>query len=148
VVDALLSASRVFVGLAARSLGDAGEEVTLAQYRTLVVLASLGPQTVASLADALAVTPPTATRMCDRLVAKGLVRRRHERTDRRVVRITLAPAGRRLVDEVTVRRRAELASLLAGMPGSTMTALVDALGSFSAAAGAVPDQDWSAGWEL
>ena len=50
LVDAVLSASRVFVAIAARSLADAAEEVTLAQYRTLVVLASRGPQTLAGLA--------------------------------------------------------------------------------------------------
>lgn len=40
MVDAVLSASRVLVAIAARSLADAGEEVTLTQYRSLVVLAS------------------------------------------------------------------------------------------------------------
>ena len=54
---------RVLVGLAARSLAEVAEEVTLAQYRALIVLASNGPQRVASLAEALGVTPPTATRM-------------------------------------------------------------------------------------
>ena len=75
VVDAVLTASRVLVAVAARSLADVAEEVTLTQYRTLVVLASRGPQSLAALADAVAVTPSTATRMCDRLVRKGLVAR-------------------------------------------------------------------------
>ena len=46
--------SRVLVAIAARSLADAGEEVTLTQYRSLVVLASRGPQGVAALAEAVA----------------------------------------------------------------------------------------------
>ncbi|HEY2215680.1 MAG TPA: hypothetical protein VGH31_11530, partial [Acidimicrobiales bacterium] len=54
MVDAVLSASRVLVAIAARSLADAGEEVTLTQYRSLVVLASRGPQGVAELAEAVA----------------------------------------------------------------------------------------------
>ena len=57
MVDAVLSASRVLVAIAARSLADAGEEVTLPQYRSLVVLASRGPQSMAALAEAVAVTP-------------------------------------------------------------------------------------------
>ena len=40
VVDAVLTASRVLVAVAARSLAEAAEEVTLTQYRSLVVLAS------------------------------------------------------------------------------------------------------------
>ena len=71
IVDAVLSASRVLVAVAARSLADAGEDVALTQYRSLVVLASRGPQTVAELADLVGVTPPTASRLCDRLVKKG-----------------------------------------------------------------------------
>ena len=86
MVDAVLSASRVLVAVAARSLADVAEEVTLTQYRTLIVLASRGPQNLAGLAEAVGVTPATATRMCDRLVTKGLIRRRAEREDRRQLR--------------------------------------------------------------
>ena len=116
LVDAVLSASRVLVAIAARSLADVGEEVTFTQYRSLVVLASRGPQGVAALADAVSVTPPTASRMCDRLVKKGLVTRRTDRRDRRQVRIALSPGGRRLVDTVTARRRLEIEQLVASIP--------------------------------
>ena len=94
MVDAVLTASRVLVAIAARSLADAGEQVTLTQYRSLVILASRGPQSMAALAEAVAVTPPTASRLCERLVRKGLVRRRADRRDRRQVRIALTEAGR------------------------------------------------------
>jgi hypothetical protein len=63
MVDAVLSASRVLVAIAARSLADPDEEVTLTQYRSLVVLASRGPQSMATLAEAVAVTPATASRL-------------------------------------------------------------------------------------
>ena len=148
IVDAVLSASRVLVAVAARSLGDVAEEVTLTQYRTLVVLASRGPQSLAALAEAIDVTPPTATRMCDRLVRKGLVLRRHGRGDRRLVRLSLAEKGQVLVDAVTERRRAEITDLLKAIPKEQQTALVDSLRRLSAAAGEVPEQDWSAGWDL
>jgi DNA-binding MarR family transcriptional regulator len=148
IVDAVLSASRVLVAVAARSLGDVAEEVTLTQYRTLVVLASRGPQSLAELAQAVDVTSPTATRMCDRLIKKGLVLRRHERGDRRLVRLTLAKSGRELVDVVTQRRRAEITHLMAAVPPEQQVALVDSLRRLSAAAGEVPEQDWSTGWDL
>ena len=105
MVDAVLTASRVLVAIAARSLADVGEQVTLTQYRALVVLASRGPQNVAALAEALAVTPPTASRLCDRLVRKGLVRRRSDRRDRRQMRIALSESGSALIETVTARRR-------------------------------------------
>ena len=148
IVDAVLSASRVLVAVAARSLGDVAEEVTLTQYRTLVVLASRGPQSLADLAEAVDVTPPTATRMCDRLIKKGLIIRRHDRGDRRLVRLTLAKEGHELVDAVTKRRRVEISRLLEAIPSEQQAALVDSLQRLTAAAGEVPEQDWSTGWDL
>jgi DNA-binding MarR family transcriptional regulator len=148
LVDAVLSASRVLVAIAARSLADVGEEVTLTQYRSLVVLASRGPQGVAALAEAVSVTPPTASRMCDRLVKKGLVTRRTDRRDRRQVRVALSPGGRRLVDTVTARRRTEIEQLVATIPAESRSGVVDALRHLSETAGEVPEQDWSTGWDL
>jgi len=148
MVDAVLSASRVLVAIAARSLADAGEEVTLTQYRSLVILASRGPQGVAALAEAVAVTPPTASRLCERLVRKGLVHRRTDRRDRRQVRVGLTGAGRHLVDTVTGRRRREIADLLASIPPQDQRPVAAALQQLAKAAGEVPEQDWSTGWDL
>ena len=148
VGDAVLSASRVLVAVAARSLADVAEEVTLTQYRTLVVLASRGPQNLAGLADAVGVAPATATRMCDRLVRKDLIRRRTERDDRRQLRVALTAKGRSLVDAVTGRRRQEIARIMSEIPVEQLAVLVQALGRFASAAGEVPEQDWTTGWDL
>lgn len=148
VVDAVLGASRALVGVAARSLATVAEDVTLAQYRVLVELASRGPQRVADLAMALTVDRSTATRMCDRLVRKRLVTRRRSTDDRRVVRISLTAAGAALVTEVSHRRRAEIKRIVRRMPASHRQLVVEALQAFSRAAGEVPEQDWSLGWGL
>lgn len=148
MVDAVLGASRVLVAIAARSLADLDEDVTLSQYRSLVVLASRGPQGVAALARLLGVTPPTATRLCDRLVRKGLIRRRSDRNDRRQVHISLTPRGEQLVAVVTRRRRQEIAALLRSMPDDAQEAVIIGLQSLAAAAGEAPEQDWSTGWDI
>jgi DNA-binding MarR family transcriptional regulator len=150
MVEAVLSASRVLVAIAARSLADLdeAEDVTLTQYRSLVVLASRGAQGMASLAEALGVTPPTASRLCDRLVRKGLVRRRTDRNDRRQVRVALTEAGRRLVDVVMERRRREIADLLQTVPEDARRSVVAGLQQLAEAAGEVPEQHWSSGWDL
>ena len=148
VVEAVLRASRVLVAVAARSLAEVAEEVTVPQYRALVVLASKGPQRVVALADALEVTPPTATRMCDRLVRKGLVRRRTAREDRREVRLSLTSEGSDLVAEVTRRLREEISRLLEQIPPASQRALVDLFDAFADAAGEPGDGDWALGWEL
>ncbi|HWE14078.1 MAG TPA: MarR family transcriptional regulator [Solirubrobacteraceae bacterium] len=148
LVDAVLGASRALVAVAARSLATVAEDVTLAQYRVLIELASRGPLRVADLADALAVDRSTATRMCDRLVRKRLVTRRRTSDDRRVVRVSLTAAGAELVAEVSRRRRAEIHEIVGRMPTSHRVLVVEALQAFSEAAGEVPEQDWSLGWHL
>ena len=148
VVNAVLSASRALVAVAARSLADAAEQVTLAQYRTLVILASQGPSSLAQLAENVGVAPATATRMCDRLVRKGLIRRRAVKDNRRQVSLTLSDAGRKLVDDVTARRRDEIERIVSAMSLGEQDVLVQALGRFADAAGVVPERDWSTGWDL
>jgi DNA-binding MarR family transcriptional regulator len=145
VVDAVLTASRTLVAVAERSLGAAAEETTLAQYRALVVLASRGPQRLVDLARALAVTPPTAGRMCDRLLRKGLIRRHRARADRREVLVSITPAGREVVDQATAQRRELLAEILGRLPARQQAAIGAALQAFADAAGEVPDSQWPAG---
>jgi DNA-binding MarR family transcriptional regulator len=146
LVDTVLAASRALVAVAARSLAAAGDEVTLPQYRALVVLAARGPQGTAELAAALSVNPSTVTRLCDRLVRKGLVRRHRQAGDRRSVRIALTAAGRDLVAEVTRQRRAELARLLSALPPGQHERLIAAFRAFAAAAGELPQPGAALGW--
>jgi DNA-binding MarR family transcriptional regulator len=141
-VDAVLTASRSMVAVATRSLGTAAEETTIAQYRALVVLASRGPRRIADLAEALDVAPSTAGRMGDRLVRKGLVRRHRARGDRRVVLVSLTPAGRQVVDQATRRRRALIADILNRLPADAQRAVAEAFREFADAAGEVPDSQW------
>jgi DNA-binding MarR family transcriptional regulator len=143
-VDAVLTASRTLVAVATQSLGAAAEETTIAQYRALVVLASRGPQRMVDLAAALAVTPSTAGRMCQRLLRKGLIRRHRARSDRRAVQVSITAAGRKVVDEATARRRALLAGILGRLPAAQQGAVASALRTFAAAAGEIPDSQWPA----
>ncbi len=144
-VDAVLTASRTLVAVTTTSLGEAADDITIAQYRALVVLASRGPQRMADLAGALDVAPSTAGRMCDRLLRKGLIRRHRIRADRRAVKVSITESGRRVVDEATARRRALLAGILAKLSARQQAAVADALRAFAAAAGEIPDNQWPIG---
>lgn len=146
LVEAVLGATRALVGVAARSLAQLGEDVTLPQFRALVVLATQGSRRLAELAQALRVDPSTATRMCDRLVRKELVHRRRTNDDRRGVRISLAPAGRELVAQVTARRRADIREILSRLDRSKYGVMLGAMEDFSRAAGEPAPDDWALGW--
>lgn len=142
-VDAVMTASRALLAVVARSLAAVDEDVTLPQYRALIVLGQRGAQRPADLASTLTVTPSTATRMCDRLVAKGLIDRDRVAEDRREVRVSLSDRGRALVDEVTRRRRTEIAGLLGSLPQADHEAVIGALRTFAEAAGEVPEPEWA-----
>jgi DNA-binding MarR family transcriptional regulator len=148
LVDGVLGASRALVAVAARSLATVADDVTLAQYRVLIELASRGPQRLADLASALHVDRSTATRMCDRLVRKRLIARRRTSEDRRGVRVSLTQAGAQLVAEVTHRRRAEISRIVERLASADRALVVRAVRAFAEAAGEVPEQDWSLGWHL
>ena len=73
LVTALLTASRVLVGVSARSLADLDESVTVTQFRVLVVLRGHGETRLNRLAERLGVTPSTALRTVDRLIVRTIV---------------------------------------------------------------------------
>jgi DNA-binding MarR family transcriptional regulator len=147
VVGALLALSRAFVAQTARSLAGLDEDVTLPQFRTLVVLVSRGPQRVVDLAEELSVTSSTAVRMCNRLVRKGLVAREERPDDRRAAWITLTAAGRALVGEVMRRRREALADVIAELTLTRPLAFASVLNALVEAVGEVPDPQWWQQWQ-
>jgi DNA-binding MarR family transcriptional regulator len=146
LVDGFLAAGRVLVALSARSLARVDAEVTLVQYRALVVLASGGPQRTTDLAAELEVAPSTATRMCDRLVRKGLAERFRRGEDRRAAWIGLTATGRDLVGDVMRQRRRAVAALVRKLNVHDAEGLADALDQFVAAAGEMPEQRWWRQW--
>lgn len=132
LVDVVLAASQVLVGLADRSLPEVAG-VTLHQFRALALLAAHEELNVNSLADLLRVSPSTITRLCDRLVGKKLIRRRRAKTSRREVCLSVSPTGAALVEEVMTRRRAAIEGLLDRMPPSAHVPLAQGLGALVAA---------------
>ncbi|WP_454295342.1 MarR family winged helix-turn-helix transcriptional regulator [Salana multivorans] len=78
-------------------------ELTVAQYAALVSLYYVPGQSSSQLARVAAVTPQTMGTTLDKLEAKGLVRREPSSLHRKVLVVTLTPAGEALVlraDEV------------------------------------------------
>ncbi len=147
-VEALVTASRALVAIAARSLAGIEEDVTLPQYRALILVASRGPQSVASLAHHLGVTPATATRMCDRLERKKLIERVQNPSDRRQVEVSLTTSARELIATVTQRRREEIEDLARTINPEDRVVLIEALRQLGAASGEPRDSQWSPEWNL
>jgi DNA-binding MarR family transcriptional regulator len=112
-VDAVLMAA---VGLTTRTLASSdARDLTVAQWRMLALLdAATSAIRLTELADATAMSLPSASRMVNRLVARGFVRSEPDPADRRAVRITLTARGRSTVKDVLRRRHEAVANALDG----------------------------------
>ncbi|WP_405562144.1 MarR family winged helix-turn-helix transcriptional regulator [Streptomyces sp. NBC_01180] len=135
VTHAVLTASRLLVAVSARSLAEVEDRVTLPQFRLLVVLSTYDTAKLVVLAELLDVNPSTAMRMLDRLISAGLADRQSDPDDRRATLLRLTAEGRRLVEEVTARRRREIATVVEKLAPEERSALVKALTAFSDAGG-------------
>jgi DNA-binding MarR family transcriptional regulator len=105
-----------------------------AQLRVLTIISRSEHTNMSRLAEALDVVPSSASRLCDRLEATGLLRRVPDPRDRREVRLLLTAAALRLLDELRERRTAALAEVLERMSPARRQELVRALEAFDAAA--------------
>ena len=84
--------------------GWLAQDLTLAQVRTLFLIAHDAPLPMGRIAEILGVSVASASGIVDRLERHDLVVRRHRTDDRRVVECVPSEAGRRLIDEMSGRR--------------------------------------------
>ncbi|AIS01068.1 MarR family transcriptional regulator [Streptomyces glaucescens] len=104
------------------------------QLRVLLILEHHDGINLRTLADSLASTPPSTSRLCDRLQAAGFVERVASPADRRELRLHLSGRGRAFLADLRARREEELQAVLALMPAAKRTALLEGLEAFCDAA--------------
>ena len=102
---------------------DDSSGLSAPRLSALSVLVFAGPQSLAELAAAEQVRPPTMSRIVDGLVEAGLVTRDVKAGDRRSVRIAATEEGRRLLEAGRERRVRALTSRLARLAESERRAL-------------------------
>jgi len=136
---ALAVAAEALAEMVTRALAQPEPGLTPGQFRALVLLVTRGPQRIVDVSADLGVVSSSGTRLSERLVRRGLVARGPSGTDRRAVRLTLTPAGRRLVEQVLDRRRADLDRVVAAVPQALHAPLADALAALARAAAPPPD---------
>ncbi|WP_406432853.1 MarR family winged helix-turn-helix transcriptional regulator [Streptomyces sp. NBC_00631] len=100
------------------------------QLRALRTLEREPGLNLTALAGAMDIGPPTASRLCDRLEAAGLVERESHPRNRRVVRLHLTRQGRQALEEVARRRTRRLAVVLGAMDPAEREALGRGLRGF------------------
>jgi DNA-binding MarR family transcriptional regulator len=143
-VDAVMLAARVLVAITARSMAVMEEQLSLPQWRVLVMVERDGPLNLGAVARGLGVHPSNATRACDRLVAAGLLHRGEDAGDRRNLVLTLTTGGSQLVQTVIDHRRTDIQDALGRMPDQQRRELVPLLLAFAQAADESPGSGVSA----
>jgi len=146
-VEAVMLAAQLLVAVTAQSIAAIEDEVSLPQFRVLVIVHNRGPQGLNAVAKSLDVHPSNATRACDKLVETGLLSRSEDPEDRRRLRLDLTDRGRRLVEGVLDRRRQQIEELLNLVPGDERRHLVRVLRSLVEAGEQIDDQPaWTYSW--
>ena len=102
---------------------DDSSGLSAPRLSALSVLVFAGPQSLAELAAAEQVRPPTMSRIVDGLVEAGLITREAKPGDRRSVRIAATEEGRRLLEAGRERRVRALTLRLARLAESERRAL-------------------------
>ena len=125
----LLRAAESVTARVTRRLDAAG--LTISQFGALEALYHLGPLCLSDLARKILKTSGNLTLVVDNLEKRGLVSRCSDAADRRFVRVSLTPAGKRLVSGIFPAHAREITHALSALSPAeqaTLAALCRKLG--------------------
>lgn len=134
-ITATVTSSRALLGIVAKSMSGALEELSLVQFRLLVVLDSTGPLRMGDLAVSLGVHPSTLSRTVDRLEAGEWITRGASAESRREVIVAVSGKGQAMVADVTRTRRRAIAAVLRELDPEDREAVRRGMSLFADAAG-------------
>lgn len=126
--------AQVLLSVFLHALSGVEGRASAAQLRVLALLRDRGPSNLGELADRLGVRPSSATRLCDRLAAAGLLLREVSPHSRREIVLSLSRRGRDLLTELEDCRREQIAAVLTVLSELDREALMRGLSAFAAAA--------------
>lgn len=102
-------------------------DVTVGQIHCARTIGRLGNPTMSELAEALRLHPSTVTSLVDALVERGLVERRDDVDDRRIVRVALTEKGKRRRARHREAMRARLRELMGDIDDEDLRRIHSAL---------------------
>lgn len=87
-------------------------DLTFSQVEVLRFIGSSGKETMKSIADYLKISPPSATEIVTEMEKKGLVNRKNNKIDRRVIFIVLTSTAKKLFVSVSKRKEVLLEKMI------------------------------------
>ncbi|MFF4402775.1 MarR family winged helix-turn-helix transcriptional regulator [Streptomyces sp. NPDC001480] len=119
---------------------EATVRLSLHQLRALRAVETAPEVNLTGLAARMDIGIPTASRLCDRLEAAGLLERALHPRNRRELQLRLTGQGRRVLGDVARRRTQALAGVLTTMEPAERSALIRGMKAFLSAQGEAPFQ--------
>ena len=118
VMDALERLFIAAVGVTSVALSESGAspDLTIQQWRALVLIGSADGLRLGVLAQQIGMSPPSASRLVRRLARRGAVVAEPDPLDGRAVILRATPAGAALRRDVMARRRELVGAALAARP--------------------------------
>ena len=117
----LLRAAESVTARVTRRLDAAG--LTLSQFGVLEALYHLGPLCLSDLARKILKTSGNLTLVVDNLQKRGLVSRCHDAADRRFVRVSITPAGKRMISGIFPAHAREITRALSALSPAEQASL-------------------------
>lgn len=83
-------------------------EISLPMLSAMECLARCGARPMHEIAQFLDISRPAATGLINRLIGLQAARREHDAKDRRIVRVTLTPKGRKMLTDIWGQKKRTL----------------------------------------
>ena len=122
----------VLIEACERAVEERTAELPPAQMRALLTIEQAGSLNLSRLAEALGAKLSPASRLCDRMLARGLLTRDRSAASRREIVLVPTEAGRQLAEWVRSRRRAAIREVMQGMSPDGREALAQGLRELAA----------------
>jgi len=105
--------------------------ITPSQLRVLKLVARTNARRIGDVADFLAVSNAAASKAVDRLVRRGLLRRKESPKDRRAVELSLTPEGRHTLAQYEAAANQVLKEVFGSLPPEQLQATAEFLDRLS-----------------
>lgn len=102
-------------------------DMSLPEFRGLAFINRNPGCSLNEAAEHIGLEPPSASKLVEHLVQRGLVRREADPADRRRVQLTLLPRGQRNIDLAYEHTRSFLAEQLAGLNAAEREAVLKSM---------------------
>ena len=106
-------------------------DLTVPQFRSMLFIERNPGCSLLAVAEHLGLTAPTVSKMVDKMVHNGVVKRKSSSTDRRKIVLTLTPKGQPILEVARNGTQAHITATLATLPTDKLDVIHQAMNLLS-----------------